>query len=75
MSRFSPDALFCKFDNGVGADVDKVDVGEVVDFVVLVTGQSGLRLLGTRYRDMTATGGSKHKLTYCSRDGRFSPNP
>jgi len=43
VSRFGPDALFCEFDNGVGADVDEVDVGEVVDFVVLVTGQSGLR--------------------------------
>jgi len=44
VARFGPDALFRKLDNGVGADVDEVDVGEVVDFVVLVTGQSGLRV-------------------------------
>ena len=41
MARFGPDALFRKLDNGVGADVDEVDVGEVVDFVVLGMVQLG----------------------------------
>jgi len=41
MSRFGADALFCELDDRIGADVDEIDVGEVVDFVVLVMGQFG----------------------------------